>query len=131
MPAPISRATMRGIVRTILIVDDQASFRSLARSMLEADGYLVVGEAADGATAIARARSLKPDLVLLDVQLPDLDGFAVCEQLALGPDPPPIVLTSTRPVSSYRHRLRMSGARGFIAKSELTGSALAEIIEPV
>jgi two-component system nitrate/nitrite response regulator NarL len=122
---------MGGIVRTILIVDDQASFRSLARSMLEADGYLVVGEAADGTTAIAQARSLKPDLVLLDVQLPDLDGFAVCEQLARDPDPPPIVLTSTRPVSSYRHRLRMSGARGFIAKSELTGSALAEIIEPV
>ena len=122
---------MRGIVRTILIVDDQASFRSLARSMLEADGYLVVGEAADGTTAIAQARSLKPDLVLLDVQLPDLDGFAVCEQLALDPDAPPIVLTSTRPASSYRHRLRISGARGFIAKSELTGSALAEIMNPV
>ena len=118
-------------MRTILIVDDQASFRSLARSMLEADGYLVVGEAADGITAIARARSLKPDLILLDVQLPDLDGFAVCDQLAGDHDPPPIVLTSTRPVSSYRHRLRTSSARGFIAKSELTGSALAEFVDPV
>lgn len=118
-------------MRTILIVDDQASFRSLARSMLEADGYLVVGEAADGTTAITRARSLKPDMVLLDIQLPDLDGFAVCERLAADPDPPPVVLTSTRPISAYRHRLRTSTARGFIAKSELTGSALAEIVEAV
>jgi DNA-binding NarL/FixJ family response regulator len=118
-------------VRTILIVDDQANFRSLARSLLEADGYLVVGEAADGITAIEQARSLKPDVVLLDVQLPDLDGFAVCEQLAMDPEPPPIVLTSTRPGSSYRHRLRASSARGFIAKSELTGSALAELVDPV
>lgn len=118
-------------MRTILIVDDQASFRSLARSMLEADGYLVVGEAADGITAIARARNLKPDVILLDVQLPDLDGLAVCEQLAMDPEPPPIVLTSTRPVSSYRHRLRTSSARGFIGKSELTRSPLAEFLDPV
>jgi CheY-like chemotaxis protein len=119
------------MVRTILIVDDQASFRSLARSMLEAEGFVVVGEAADGATAVARARSLRPDLVLLDIQLPDLDGFAVCEQLAGDPDPPPIVLTSTRPVSSYRRRLGTSSARGFIAKSELTGSALGAFVDPV
>jgi CheY-like chemotaxis protein len=130
MSAPSHACNDGRILRTILIVDDQASFRSLARSMLEADGFFVVGEAADGATAVARARSLKPDLVLLDVQLPDLDGFAVCEQLAGNPDQPTIVLTSTRPVSSYRRRLRTSIARGFILKNELTGRALAEFVDP-
>ena len=117
------------MVCTVLIVDDHASFRSLARTILEADGFEVVGEAADGVSALDRVRTLKPDLVLLDIQLPDLDGFAVCDHLALEAQPPPIVLTSTRDISSYRRRLAQSSARGFIAKSDLTGAALAAIVD--
>jgi CheY-like chemotaxis protein len=67
---------------TVLIVDDHADFRLFARSLLEAGGFEIVGEAQDGASALAAARALKPGLVLLDVQLPDIDGFAVCERLA-------------------------------------------------
>lgn len=117
------------MVRTVLIVDDHASFWSLARTILEADAFEVVGEAADGVSALDRVRTLKPDLVLLDIQLPDLDGFAVCDHLALEAQPPPVVLTSTRDISSYRRRLAQSSARGFIAKSDLTGVALAAIVE--
>jgi DNA-binding NarL/FixJ family response regulator len=109
----------------VLIVDDHADFRAFARALLDADGFEVVGEAHNGASALAAARSLKPALVLLDVQLPDLDGFAVCEQLAGDDDPPVVVLTSSRDASSYRRRLRESSARGFIPKAELSGAELA------
>ncbi len=67
---------------SVLIVDDHPSFRLSARRMLEAYGYTVVGEAEDGERALAAAEELKPDLVLLDVQLPDIDGFEVAERLA-------------------------------------------------
>ena len=66
---------------TVLMVDDHADCRAFARSLQEAAGYEVVGEAADGAAAMAVARALEPELMLLDVQLPDLDGFVVCERL--------------------------------------------------
>lgn len=110
---------------TVLIVDDHADFRTFARSMLEAGGFDVVGEAADGASALSSARGLKPALVLLDVQLPDLDGFAVCEQLTEDDAATAVVLTSSREVSSFRRRLGSSSARGFIAKAELSAAALA------
>jgi len=113
--------------RTVLIVDDHADFRAFARALLTADGFDVVGEAPDGASALAAARSLRPALVLLDVQLPDLDGFAVCEQLAGDDDPPAVVLTSSRDASSYRRRLGESSARGFIPKAELSGAELATL----
>ena len=70
-----------GVGTTVLIVDDHRDFRAFARALLEAGGFEVVGEAIDGASALVAARALKPALVLLDVQLPDIDGFAVCEQL--------------------------------------------------
>jgi DNA-binding NarL/FixJ family response regulator len=110
---------------TVLIVDDHRDFRTFARALLEAGGFEVVGEAVDGASALVAARALKPTLVLLDVQLPDIDGFAVCEQLAGDAGPPVVVLTSTRDASSYRRRLGASSARGFIAKAELSGPRLA------
>jgi DNA-binding NarL/FixJ family response regulator len=112
---------------SVLIVDDHADFRLFARALLQAEGFEVVGEAHDGASALAMARSLKPALVLLDVQLPDLDGFAVCEQLAGDDDAPVVVLTSSRDASSYRRRLGASQARGFIAKAELSGPGLASL----
>ena len=111
---------------TVLIVDDHSGFRSHARALLEADGIVVVGEAPDGATALEQAWRLLPDLVLVDVGLPDMDGFVVCRALTNG-SAPIVVLTSTRDASSYRRRLEGSGARAFIPKSELSGAALAEL----
>ena len=70
-----------GVRRTLLIVDDHAGFRELARALLEAEGFDVVGEAADGESALVASRVLNPDVVLLDVALPDLDGFTVCQRL--------------------------------------------------
>ena len=112
---------------TVLIVDDHAGFRSFARALLEAEGFDVVGEATDGASAVALARKLAPELVLLDVALPDMDGFAVCDALLQDGAGPAVVLTSSRGVSSYRRRLERSRARGFIPKSELSGPALAAL----
>jgi DNA-binding NarL/FixJ family response regulator len=113
---------------TVLIVDDHATFRALARRMLEAHGYEVVGEAQDGASAVAASSRLQPSVVLLDVQLPDIDGFAVAETLMTRDDPPAVVLISSRAASSYRRRLADSPARGFLAKSDLTGPALAALV---
>jgi len=110
-----------------LIVDDHAGFRSFARALLEAEGFDVVAEAADGASALAAARALAPEVVLLDVALPDMDGFAVCDALLEDGTGPVVVLTSSRDVSSYRRRLERSRVRGFIAKSELSGPALAAL----
>jgi len=127
MRRPAARATMGLVSRSVLIVDDHAQFRRVARTMLEAAGFDVVGEAADGLSALAEAARLRPGLVLLDIQLPDLVGFEVADRLARGADPPAVVLTSSRPGSTYRRRLAGSRAAGFIAKSELSGAALAAL----
>jgi DNA-binding NarL/FixJ family response regulator len=118
------------VAPTVLIVDDHAEFRAFARTLLEAEGFEVVGEAPDGASALAAASALRPEVVLLDVQLPDVDGFAVCEQLAASDDAPAVVLTSTRTASSYRRRLGDTSARGFIAKAELSGAGLSALARP-
>jgi DNA-binding NarL/FixJ family response regulator len=115
---------------TVLIVDDHADFRAFARSLLQAEGFEIVGEAPDGASALAAAQALRPEVVLLDVQLPDIDGFAVCEQLVEGEGAPVVVLTSTRTASSYRRRLGDTSARGFIAKAELSGAGLSALAGP-
>jgi DNA-binding NarL/FixJ family response regulator len=112
----------------VLIVDDHQSFRDLARRMLERAGYDVVGEAEDGAGALEAVSRLRPSVVLLDVQLPDIDGFAVSERLAALAQPPTIVLVSSRDASAYRRRLAGSPARGFIAKGDLTGPALTALV---
>ena len=127
MRADARRETLSSVAATVLIVDDHAGFRSFARALLEAEGFEVVGEAGDGASAIALAGALEPELVLLDVALPDMDGFAVCEALVEGGRGPAVVLTSSRDVSSYRRRLKRSRARGFIPKSELSGPALVAL----
>jgi DNA-binding NarL/FixJ family response regulator len=116
------------VAARVLIVDDHAPFRSLARRLLAADGFQVVGEAVDGADAISAARTLAPDVVLLDVQLPDLDGFAVAETLAAAPDAPIVVLVSSRALLDYGQRVDASRARGFIAKAELSGATLLQVI---
>jgi DNA-binding NarL/FixJ family response regulator len=113
---------------TVLIVDDHAAFRESAGALLEAEGFVVVGEAADGAAAIAEAARLAPAVVLLDIQLPDVDGFTVAERLAAGPDPPAIVFVSSRDAAAYGPRLDTPATRGFIAKRELSGAALAALV---
>jgi DNA-binding NarL/FixJ family response regulator len=113
---------------TVLIVDDHGGFRSVARPMLVADGFDVVGEAADGGSAVDAARSLRPDLVLLDIQLPDIDGFEVAARILREPDPPAIVLISSRDASVYGPRIQACGASGFLAKAELSGAAIRALV---
>jgi DNA-binding NarL/FixJ family response regulator len=116
------------VARSVLIVDDHDGFRAFARALLESEGFEIVGEAGDGASALRAARQLGPDLVLLDVQLPDLDGFEVAKRLAGDERPPAVVLVSTRDAASYRRRLADTSARGFISKGELSGPALAAVL---
>jgi DNA-binding NarL/FixJ family response regulator len=117
-----------GMGQTVLIVDDHPSFRASARAVLEASGYDVVGEAPDGATALAAARRLKPDIVLLDVQLPDANGFDICEFLCGDGVPPRIVLVSSREASDYNGLIQTSHARGFISKADLSGDTLRALL---
>ena len=124
----MSRGTLVQVRPTVLIVDDHPAFRSLARALLESEGFAVVGEAADGEAAIAAVATLRPAVVLLDVQLPGLDGFEVAERLAEQPDAPAVVLVSTRTAAAYGSRLATTPARGFIPKTSLSGAALAELV---
>ena len=113
----------------VLIVDDHAGFRRTARSLLEGEGYEVVGEAEDAAAALTLAGETRPELVLLDVQLPDLDGFEVAERLiALDPELQ-IVLTSSRDVEDYGPSVETSAARGFVPKADLSGATLAALLD--
>jgi DNA-binding NarL/FixJ family response regulator len=115
-------------VRTVVIVDDHPSFRASARAILEADGFEVVGEAADGASGLDVTRALHPDVLLLDVQLPDVDGFSVAAELSGNSHPPAVVLVSSRDAADYGSLIEESGARGFIAKAELSGAAVAALL---
>lgn len=114
--------------RTVVIADDHPSFRASARAILQAEGFEVIGEAKDGASAVAAVRHLAPDVLLLDVQLPDLDGFAVCRRLGFNGAAPAVVLVSSRDACDYGGLIEQSGARGFIAKADLSGAALAALL---
>jgi DNA-binding NarL/FixJ family response regulator len=116
-------------VRTVLIVDDHTSFRATARQVLEADGFEVVGEAKDGASALESVARLKPEVVLLDVQLPDMDGFEVASKLTSNGNRAQVVLTSSRDASEFGQLVRASGSRGFIPKGEISGRRLANLLE--
>ncbi len=107
----------------VLIVDDHPTFRAFARRLLQEEGFVVVGEAGDGASALEAARELRPEVVLLDVMLPDGSGLDLVELLAAA-DGPAVVLTSSRRASDYGAALDDSPARAFIAKSDLTGASL-------
>ena len=114
---------------TVLIVDDHPSFRSTARQLLEAEGFDVVGEAEDGASALACVARLKPEVVLLDVQLPDLVGFDVTSRLPSNGNRTQVVLVSSRDASEFGALVATSGSRGFIPKGELSGRRLADLLE--
>jgi DNA-binding NarL/FixJ family response regulator len=113
------------VSRRILIVDDHAGFRASARRMLEAGGFEVVGEADDGQAALDASGDLVPDLVLLDVQLPDASGIDLAGRLSANGGPA-VILTSSRPADQLD--LNSSGALGFIPKEELTASAISELL---
>lgn len=113
----------------VLIVDDHPSFRRCARALLTSEGFVVVGEAADGTTALEAATVLEPELILLDIQLPDIDGFEVARRM-LAEDPKrQIVLVSSRDRSAYGPLIEASGARGFVSKGDLSRAALERLLE--
>ena len=113
---------------TVLIVDDHPSFRASARMLLEAEGFEVVGEAPDGRTAIQAVGELRPQMVLLDVQLPDIDGFEVAARIMANGSAPAVVLTSSRDVDDLGPLGERTTVRGFIPKSELSGAALEALL---
>lgn len=113
---------------TVVIVDDHDGFRASARALLEAEGFEVVGEAASGLAALTTSERLRPDVVLLDVQLPDIDGFDVARRLARAAHAPAVVFISSRDAVDYGDLLAGVPARGFLTKRELNGVALAALL---
>jgi len=123
MVRPAALCDDRPVCATVLVVDDHADFRESAGALLQAAGFAVVGVAAGGLEAIDAVRRLRPDIVVLDIQLPDLDGFAVAERLAAEPDPPAVVLISSRDAGTYGSRLAGARVRGFIAPGSRSAAA--------
>src|SRR5262245_40127989 len=116
------------MARTAVIVDDHEDFRARATELLEAAGYEIIGSCPDGETDLAVIASARPDVVLLDVQLPDVDGFGVVSRIEPPPAGPAVVLVSTREAADYGGRVARSGAAGFITKSELSADSLARVV---
>jgi DNA-binding NarL/FixJ family response regulator len=114
---------------TILIIDDDPRFRSQARDLLEADGFDVIGEAVDGASGLEAVGALRPDFVLLDIGLPDVEGFEVARNLAIDGPPPLVVLTSSRDARAYGQRLTNGHTLGFIPKERISGAAIRALAE--
>jgi CheY-like chemotaxis protein len=115
-------------VTTLLIVDDHAGFRATARALMGAEGFDVIAEAADGESAVAQAKLVDPDVVLLDVELPDMDGFEVAERLAREGLRAAVVLTSSRDSTDFGQMVARSPALGFVPKADLSGDAIRELI---
>jgi two-component system response regulator EvgA len=114
---------------TILIVDDDPRFRAQARDVLEADGFVVIGEAVDGASGLEAAQAMRPDYVLLDIGLPDIVGFDVARTLATNGPPPWVVLTSSRDARAYGRRLTNGHSLGFIPKERVSGAAIRALVD--
>jgi len=128
MPGPERYGSIERVELTAVIVDDHAGFRDQAAELLRASGYEVVGSCSDGRSAVAAISALRPDVVLLDVQLPDTDGFALISQLDAVSEGATIVLISTREAADYGGRVARSGAAGFISKAELSAQSLANVV---
>ena len=122
-------ATISLMSRTVLIVDDHPSFRASARAMLEAEGFDVVGELAEGASVVETVLALEPDVVLLDVQLPDMTGFDVCAKLeTCDASTVQVILVSSRDLTDYGELVDVSCACGFVPKGELSGDMIAALL---
>lgn len=117
------------LMTTVLIVDDHPAFREQARALLEAEGLTVIGEAEDGEAALAAVVTLRPDVVLLDVGLPDVDGFVVAERLAATLASPRVVLISSREASTYGPRIEASPTLGFVQKDDLSAARIRGLLE--
>jgi DNA-binding NarL/FixJ family response regulator len=113
---------------TLLIVDDHEGFRASARTLLELEGFEVVGFAEDGPSALSAVELLQPDVVLLDIQLPGMDGFEVVRELVARQDRSRVVLISSRDRSAYAAQLERTPVRGFLAKRDLSGAALHALV---
>jgi CheY-like chemotaxis protein len=124
-----SSACQHRHVTSVLIVDDHLRFRAIARRWLTSGGFDVVGEAADGAHALEAAARLRPDVVLLDIQLPDSDGFEIASRLMSNGHGPTVVLTSSRNAADFGGLVARSGAGGFIPKAELSSARLTALLE--
>jgi DNA-binding NarL/FixJ family response regulator len=114
---------------TVLIVDDHATFRASARLLLESEGFEVVGEATDGGSALEQTSALAPDVILLDVQLPDIDGFEVASRVTEADRAPAVILVSSRDGRDFGPLIKASGARGFVAKADLSGDTLRALLD--
>ncbi len=114
---------------TVVIVDDNDAFRARTSILLSSEGYEVIGEAADGSSGLGVLRRLRPDVALLDVQLPDTNGFAVARRLREDDGGPAVVIISTRDGADYASAVAECGARGFIPKSEICGDALRAVLK--
>ncbi len=121
----------QGMTRSVLIADDHPGFRHAARALLESEGFSVIGEAEDGPGAVSAAESLAPDIVLLDIQLPRMDGFEVARRIYERESAPIVILVSTRAASDYGKLLEDVPALTFIGKSELSATRLAAVLEGV
>ena len=120
---------MVSVGHRVLIVDDHPSFRASARVLLESEGFDVIGEAEDGASAITEATRLRPEIILLDVQLPDTDGFDVASQITgTDGDNPAVILVSSRDSSDFGPLVSRCGALGFVPKAELSGERVQELL---
>jgi two-component system, NarL family, nitrate/nitrite response regulator NarL len=113
---------------SILIVDDHSGFRAQARKLLESEGYLVIGEAEDCSSGLEAARTLQPQLALVDIYLPDGDGFDLASSLAVLSDPPAVILISSHDGAEFAHCVSESEARGFVSKAELSRDAIEELL---
>jgi DNA-binding NarL/FixJ family response regulator len=119
---------MSAMAWSVLVVDDDASFRALATRTLRALGYAVVGEAATCEEAVERALALRPDAALVDVGLPDGDGFELAQRFAALSRPPRVVLISSDSDAANEAVARRMGAAGFVPKDELLGASLRDLI---
>jgi len=115
----------------VLIVDDNSDFRAAARQLLERHGFVVVAEAETGVSGIEQAKEHRPDLVLVDVQLPDVDGFEVAERLSRLGVPLEVILTSSLDGTDFGALVARSSALGFVPKAELSASAIEALLAPV
>ncbi|WP_440069222.1 response regulator [Streptosporangium sp. OZ121] len=113
--------------RRLLIVDDDPAFREVARALLDGETFRVVGEAETASAGLAEAARLRPEVVLLDVRLPDVSGFEVCPALVGGGAD--VVLSSIREAADYGPLVERCGARGFVPKRALSVEELLRVLD--